>query len=193
MTINAILAQKNMTKYRLAKEAGLPNATISDICSGKAKIEKCSADTLYKIARVLEVSMEDLIRDRMESTALHRSTFDVFKSNVCHQVKDQGDLDFIINTLQSGIIRQYAEKGWYAECLYLLAMVDYLSRENDLPLCNDYDDLRQMKLQTPLYPFSILIADAVSGKTLRKETSMRQAIPEFRRFNIVESEVRNIV
>ena len=49
MTINAILAQKNMTKYRLAKEAGLPNATISDICSGKAKIEKCSADTLYKM------------------------------------------------------------------------------------------------------------------------------------------------
>lgn len=193
MTINAILAQKKMTKYRLAKESGLPNATISDICSGKAKIEKCSADTLYKIAGVLQVSMEDLIRDRMEAAALHRSAFDVFKSNICHQVRDQGDLDFIIHTLESGIIRQYADRHWYAECLYVLAMVDYLSRENDLPLCNEYDDLRQMKLQTPLYPLSVQLADAVTEDRQLKEESLRRAIPEFRRFNIVEGEVRNIV
>lgn len=193
MKINAFLAQRNMTQYRLAKLAGLPNATISDICSGKAKIEKCSAETLYKIARVLGVSMEDLIIEQMESQSMHRSTFDVFKSNVCHQVKDQGDLDFIIQTLESGIIRQYADQGWYAECLYLLAMVDYLSRENDLPLCNDYDDLRQMRLQAPLYPFSVVIADAVSNDQQRMKACMQQAIPEFRRFNIIESEVRNVV
>ena len=81
MTINAILAQKNMTKYRLAKEAGLPFATVSDICSGKAKIEKCAADTLYKIAQALGVNMEALIRDRMEEASSHRSSFDVFKSS----------------------------------------------------------------------------------------------------------------
>ena len=193
MTINTLLAQRNMTQYRLAKLAGLPHATISDICSGKAKIEKCSAETLYKIARVLGVNMEDLIIEQMESQSMHRSTFDVFKSNVCHQVKDQGDLGFIIQTLESGIIRQYADQGWYAECLYLLAMVDYLSRENSLPLCNDFDDLRQMKLQAPLYPFSIVIADAVSNDQQRMKACMQQAIPEFRRFNIIESEVRNVV
>lgn len=193
MTINAILAQKNMTKYRLAKEAGLPFATVSDICSGKARIEKCSADTLYKIARALDVSMEELIRDRMEAASPLRSAFDVFKSNVCHQVKDMGDLDFIVNTLESGIIRQYADRKWYPESFYLLAMVDYLSRENGLPLCSDYDDLRRLRLPSPLYPFSVLIADAVSGEPRRKEASLRQAIPEFKRFNIVESEVRDIV
>ena len=95
MTINTLLAQRNMTQYRLAKSAGLPYATVSDICSGKAKIEKCSAETLYRIARVLGVSMEDLIAEQMESQSMQRSTFDVFKSNVCHQVKDLGDLDFI--------------------------------------------------------------------------------------------------
>ena len=193
MTINALLTQRNMTKYRLAKLTGLPNATISDICSGKARIEKCTADTLYKIAHALEVSMEDLIRDQMEAQAERRSSFDVFKSNVCHQVKAQGDLDFIVNTLQSGMIRRYADRGWYAECLYLLAMVDYLSRENGLPLCNDYDDLRTMKLRKPLYSLSITLADAVAGSGQRMEASRLRAIPEFLRFNIVESEVRNIV
>ncbi len=193
MTINAMLDQKNMTRYRLAKESGIPHATISDICSGKAQIEKCSAETLYRIAKVLSVSIEDLIRDRMEKPQEHRSTFDVFKSNVCHRVKDMGDIDFIISVLESNIIRRYYEKKWMAECLYLLAMVDYLSRENDLPLCVEYNDLRSKKLAKPLYPMSVVLADAVSHTSTHADRSYRAAIPEFIRFNIVESEIRNVV
>ena len=193
MTINAMLDQKNMTRYRLAKESGIPHATISDICSGKAQIEKCSAETLYRIAKVLSVSIEDLIRDRMEKPQEHRSTFDVFKSNVCHRVKDMGDIDFIISVLERNIIRRYYEKKWMAECLYLLAMVDYLSRENDLPLCVEYNDLRSKKLAKPLYPMSVVLADAVSHTSTHADRSYRAAIPEFIRFNIVESEIRNVV
>ena len=44
--------------YHLCKESGVPQATISDICSGKTSIEKCSAETIFRIARVLNVSME---------------------------------------------------------------------------------------------------------------------------------------
>ena len=44
--------------YHLCKESGMPQATISDICSGKTSIEKCSAETIFRIARVLNVSME---------------------------------------------------------------------------------------------------------------------------------------
>lgn len=193
MTINAMLNQHNMTKYRLAKESGIPHATISDICSGKAQIEKCSAETLYKIAKVLSVSIEDLIRDRMEAPQERRSTFDVFKSNVCHRVKDIGDIDFIIEVLESNAIRQYYEKKWMAECLYLLAMVDYLSRENDLPICVEYNDLRSKKLAKPLYPLSVVLADAVSQTTIHADRSYKAAIPEFLRFNIVESDIRNVV
>lgn len=47
-----------MTKYRLAVEAGVPHTTLSDICSGKTKMEKCSAETVYKLAKALGVSME---------------------------------------------------------------------------------------------------------------------------------------
>ncbi len=193
MTINAMLDQQNMTKYRLAKESGIPHATISDICSGKAQIEKCSAETLYKIAKVLSVSIEDLIRDRMETPQEHRSSFDVFKSNVCHRVKDMGDIDFIIEVLESNIIRKYYEKKWMAECLYLLAMVDYLSRLNDLPISIEFNDLRSKKLAKPLYPMSVVLADAVSQTTIHADRSFKAAIPEFIRFNIVESEIRNVV
>lgn len=61
MILNDLLRHQNMTKYRLATLAGIPHATLSDICSGKARIEKCSAETVYKIAKTLNVPMELLI------------------------------------------------------------------------------------------------------------------------------------
>ena len=66
MSINEILNSIGMTKYRLAKLSGIPNATLSELCSGKTSIEKCTAETLYKIAKVLDVSMESLLQDAMQ-------------------------------------------------------------------------------------------------------------------------------
>ncbi|MBR5969258.1 MAG: helix-turn-helix domain-containing protein [Lachnospiraceae bacterium] len=63
MMIDTLLSAKNMSRYRLAVEAGIPHATLSDICSGKTKLEKCSAETIYKLAHVLGVSMEALTED----------------------------------------------------------------------------------------------------------------------------------
>ena len=61
MNLNIIIKQSGMTKYKVAKLSGVPHATLNDLCSGKSRIEKCSAETLYRIARVLNVSMESLI------------------------------------------------------------------------------------------------------------------------------------
>lgn len=58
MIIEDLLAKRDMTKYRLAVQAGIPHATLNDICSGKTKLEKCSAETVYKLAKALGVSME---------------------------------------------------------------------------------------------------------------------------------------
>ena len=55
MSINEILQQKNITRYRLWKESGVPQATLSDICSGKTRIEKCTAETIFRIAKVPDV------------------------------------------------------------------------------------------------------------------------------------------
>lgn len=63
MSINEILLKSGMTKYRLSKISGVPNATISELCSGKTHINKCSAETIYKLAKALKVSMESLIED----------------------------------------------------------------------------------------------------------------------------------
>jgi len=188
MTINALLAKKGMTKYRLAKTSGVSQTTVIDICSGKAKIENCTGETLYRLAKTLDVSMESLLSEHME----YRPAFEIFKSNICHSVKDLGDIDFLMDVIKTDRIISYLDKRWHREALYLLAMVDYLCRENNLPLHEDYAELRCLKLSDIIYPSGILILCAALGSDEPKEKSLQEAIPEFLRHNIVESEVRNV-
>ena len=143
MYLDHQLQQKNMTIYRLSKESGVPYATLNDICNGKTRLEKCSAETVYRIAHALDTPMEKLL-------AL-------------------GDINFILETLQRDEIRTYYQRKWYPESLYLLAMLDYISRLNDVPLCKAYDDLRNAKLDHTIYPASVLAMCAVNGDAQAKE------------------------
>lgn len=193
MIIHELLKQKGMTQYRLSKESGIPQATISDICSGKASLEKCSALTLYKIAKTLDVSVDFLLEKFLkENQSRERSSFDIFKSNICHYVKDKGDIPFIIETLETDEVRSLFRQKWYLETFYLLGMVDYLSRVNDIPLCTNYDDIRSCKLEHMVYPSSVMLLSDVMGTEQYKKDCLAHAIPEFLRFNIVECEVRDV-
>ena len=187
--INEMLANSTMTKYRLSKASGVPYTTINDICSGRADIRKCSVDTVYKISKALGVSMEDLL----EPYYLERPDFDLFKSSICHRLKEMGDTDFLIDLLESRVIAEYYERKWYPEALYLLAMLDYVSRENNIPICSEYDEMRKCRLANPVYPASVVALSLVSNESRAKEEAIRNAIPEFLKYNIVESEVRNVI
>ena len=94
--LGRILEERSMTIYQCAKLSGIPYTTLSEVVRGKTRIEMCSAETVYRLSKVLNVSMEDLMTDSLEA----RTDFEIFKSNVCHLVKDYDDLDFIITILQ---------------------------------------------------------------------------------------------
>lgn len=192
MLINELLKKENMSRYRLSKESGVPMTTITDICSGKADLDKCAAGTLCRIARALGVTVEAILDEAHKESVGYRCSFETFKSNICHHVKEMGDLDFIIDTLEKDEIRKLYDRQWYRESLYLLAMVDYLSRINELPVCTNYNDIRNHKLEKPLFSAGVIVSSAVTGDDSIKEEAISEAIPEFLRFNIVESEVRNV-
>ena len=189
MTIQSALEQKKMSVYRLSKTSEVPYATVNDICSGRAKLEKCSAETVYRIARALDMTVEELLAPCL----LKRVSFENFKSAVCHRLKEMGDFDFIADLLESREIRILYDRMWYPESLYLLAMLDYISRENDIPLCSEYDDIRRCRLDKPVYPAGIRALSAAAGDDTALRRADITAIPEFRRFNIIENEVRNVV
>ena len=189
MLLQDIMKQKNMSVYRLSKLSGVPYTTINEICTGKTHLENCSAATVYHIAKACEVSMESLVAPCLEK----RIDFELFKSNTCHRLKEMGDIQFLITLLENDDIRKLYQKKWYAECLYLLAMLDYISRKNNVPLCDAYDDIRNKRLQETLFPASVVVEAKVRKNNTVKQEAIESSIPEFIRFNIVESEVYNVV
>lgn len=189
MVINDTLKKRKMTKYELAKLSGVPYTTISDICSEKAQLEKCSAETLYKLSKALDISMETML----EPCFVKRCSFELYKSNVCHDLKKSGDIDFIVETLEKDSINEYYTRKWYPECFYLLAMLDYISRLNKVPLCDKYDGIRKCHLKETIYPVGIRMAASVDKSRNILDEAAKDAIPEFMQFNIVENEVRNVI
>ena len=194
MMINDELRKKHMSMYRLSKESGVPQATISDICSRKTSLAKCAAGTVWRIARALGVTVEDLLsaeyeRDKKEE----RPDFEIFKGNACHRLKRMGDLDFILDILESNEIVELYKKRWYPEAYYMLAMLDYLSKENDVPLCTDYDELRDQRLSKPIYPASVIALSAAEQSDQAKREARKGAIPEFVKYNIIEGDIRGVV
>lgn len=132
--------------------------------------------------------MKELLKDYPDN----RCSFELFKSNVCHRLRNLGDIEFLSETLTNDDIRSCYEKGWYPECLYILAMVDYISRENGIELCEDYDNLRSRKLSETIYPTSVLALCRAVNSDAPKERAYRESISEFIRFNIVENDIRNV-
>ncbi len=187
--LNEVIKNRNISKYKLAKNSGIPYSTLTDIINGKTLLSKCSAETVYKLSKELQVSMEDLLSPYFEK----RIDFELFKSNVCHNLKELGDIGFIIETLEKDDITLYYNRKWYPECFYLLAMLDYVSRVNDVPYCDKYNAIRNMSLAEPVYPAGIMLMAKVQSNNEILSQAKAQAIPEFLKYNIVESDIRNVI
>lgn len=193
MPLTQLLKERNMSCYKLSKMSGVPQSTLSDICTNKTKLEKCSSETVYRISYALNVPMESLVKLAIKKTESdERPTFELFRSHICHKIKDLGETQFLILVLSEDKIRDYYNKKWFPETLYLLAMVDYLSNKNDIPLCTSYDDIRNIKLREIMYPSSVTMLCKLKNTDTPKKDCLKKAIPEFLKYNIVECEVEDV-
>lgn len=125
-----------------------------------------------------------------EANIFIRQDFEVFKGNVCNAVKQQGAFAFIKNILLSGVVERYWDEENYLYAFYLVAMVDYLSRLNDIPLYTKYNEIRHYRMEKRIFPLSISIEATAMKKD--PDDMIDDAIPEFLRFNIVEGDIFNV-
>jgi len=189
MILNELLKEKNLSMYRLSKISGVPQSTISSLCSEELSPYNITVGNALKLAKTLEVSIEDLLQDAKQEV---KEDFELYRSNICHEVYQLGQLDFVVKVLESDKIEQLYRKKEYRKSLYLLSMVDYLSRINNLPYCNKYSDIRKTKLKTIYYPLGIKIKYHLTKDHNILKQAKKNAIPEFLIHNIVESEIEKI-
>lgn len=184
MILNEIMYSKNWSKYKLSKESKIPYSTIEDIFSMKTNIENLTLNNSIKLANALGVDLSYIINLQ------NKTDEDLFRSQVCHDLKNNGDLKFIEKTIESNEIIKLYKYHLYFESLYLLSMLDYVSKKNNIPLVEDYSYIRKQKLKEISYPKSLLYFSS-DNKYLLKE--FNNSIPEFKQHNIAEKEVYNVV
>lgn len=68
MTINEMIKAKGTSRYSLSKKSGIPWATLSDICSGKTILARCSAQTIQKLSAALDMTIEEVLALTAESS-----------------------------------------------------------------------------------------------------------------------------
>ncbi len=124
---------------------------------------------------------------------IYDQDFECFKSNVCHFLKNNGDIEFLIKFLTDDVVTEFASCSLWKECLYCLAMIDYISKQNEIPLYTKYDRYRHFKFDKPLLPRSARLVALIQNNDEEIKEVYANAIPEFLEYNIIEGDVRNVV
>ena len=60
MVIDDWMKQKNLSRYELSKKSGIPYTTLTDLIQKRTRLEKSSAETVYKLSKVMGISMDEL-------------------------------------------------------------------------------------------------------------------------------------
>lgn len=186
--IKQILKKRNISVYKCSKLSGIPYTTLHELITSKSKFENCSIKTINKLATTLNIPISELIESELE----YRMPFEEFKSELCHRLKMLGQINFIKNILLNDSISNYYNKGWYAEALYSLACLDYISKLNNIPLAKEYNAYRNKKLKKTIFPRDTILISKLTKNENEKNNIIKRAIPEFLKYNIIEININNV-
>lgn len=76
MSIKSYIEENNISIASLSKETGLPYTTVSELVNGKKSLGKCSAETVYRLAKGLQTTVEGLLLSESGSTFNDRFSLD---------------------------------------------------------------------------------------------------------------------
>lgn len=174
MNIKVYLKERHISVREMASITSIPYSTLNDIVNEKVNLEECQYKTLKKIAVFLKINMDDLVYEKED--------FQTFRNNLHHELKDRGAIDTLLSILENRKIDYYLLHDDFVKAMYLLSLLDYLSKENHLPLCQEYSELRKQSLQEAFF-----VGDQVK---LHKN---RPYIQEFVMHNIYEGDLYDAV
>ena len=174
MTFEKELKKRNINIRACSIQSDIPYATLYPILKGQVDIGTCSYATVAKLARFLGYRPDEIVYENED--------FQIFRNNLHHRIK-QNELELILETIEGDDVSLYLRHEDYLKALYLVATVDYLSRKNDIPLCDKFNDVRKIKLDRPYYV----------GDSAMLSSAKDKCIDEFLKFNIYEGDLYDAV
>lgn len=168
------LKKQNLNIRTCSLKSGIPYATLYPIIKGQVDIGTCSYYTVEKLAKALGYRPDEIV--------YHKEDFQTFRNNLHHEIK-RNDLETILGIIEHEDVEYYRFHNDNIKMFYLLATVDYISKRYDIPLCDKYNDLRNMKLEDEFYV----------GDSAIMMTDRDSALQEFAKYNIIEGDLYDAV
>ncbi len=167
--------KKRKTNIRACSiQSDIPYATLYPIIKGQVEIGTCSYFTVAKLARFFGLRPDEIVYEKED--------FQTFRNNLHHRIKSN-ELECILEIIEGDDVSVYMRHEDYLKALYLVATVDYISRKNDIPLCDKYSSIRRIRLEHPYY----------AGDSSLFSPDKQECIDEFLRFNIYEGDLYDAV
>ena len=200
MDLNDLMVKRHMTRAELCRMSGVPDSTLRGILSGGVQLERCQAGTLYRVAKAVNTTMEELLDGTMAapkpeyppSRPVHEAgslmPFYVLLDAVTGILLSEGDLAFMRQLRQTDWIGRYDRHRMYRAALLLLGLNDYLCRKHGITPDSRYDALRHLRLDRPVYSLDTLEKDDCGSYEQAKAWAENHAIPELARFSIFLTE-----
>ncbi len=124
------------------------------------------------------------------------STYDLFRSEMKHLVKESSKEEFIRFVLQWDIVGNFWKKNDFNKALYVLTIFDIFTKELKVPLLDEYEKYRQFYVKEPVFPDDILMMDKIipGYKDKCYEECKNNPIGyEFLKHNLVERDIYDVV
>ena len=128
----------------------------------------------------------------MKNVLMSYSDYTNYTSEICHMLKRMGDFSFVQNILDFVDIDLLLQSNRKKHALYTVAIIDYISKENNIPIKAELSKYRNLKMETLSFTKGIETYTKIVKKNDMKEKALTAAIDEFLIYNIVESSVRDV-
>lgn len=193
--LRLLLQKENTTLYKIEKISGISHSTLSDIYNEKINIDNCSISTFDKLSSALNMKIDELYKtlsyQNLKNYCLYNKEFDLFKSDLCHELRRLKMKKFLMKYLSNDDVVNYDRKKEYDKALYIVSMIDYLCRINNLPKPTKYNEIRNKKMEKVCVSESLYLM--LDNKLAKISDVYKASIPEFLEHNIVEAEIENVI
>lgn len=185
--LKELMLQYKTTIDDVSRYSGVEKENVRKYFTGESSLLDCPTRDFAALAELFHLTVQELW-DMAEHYDFNPKDFEIFKSNTCHTVKEFGNRGFISEIVDKEYIETYwNNKNRLCAC-YLLAMIDYLCRIEQLPLFEKFERIRKYKLPKLIYPYSF---NFINDEDLLQD-ALKQAIPEFYRHGIIEGDIFNV-
>lgn len=179
MNLKNKLEKRNISLEELSGILTIPLHLLKEIADEEIDLEDCKYKYVKKLASFFGVSTDFLV--------YKEERFDIFRSNLHHELKNKGDIGIVEKILSNRLIDYYVFHEDYIKAMYLLATLDYLSKKNNIEICKNYNTMREKRFQDPIF----------MGKNLfgveDLEEEKKKCIPEFLKYNIFEGDLYDAI